>query len=369
MVLIVLGAIGATAPAAVAAGTGGYPYAHYHGPGTRPAAYEWTDSHGNAISPYGYYFRNCTDFAAWKLATTNKFGDYRGLHNGGEWGAYARERHYKVNMSPKPGSIAWWSPSGGLGKWGHVAWVQAVKGNSVTIQEYNYRVPSHPGTWDRRTIARTAVSGYIHFKDLKGGSSSSDNPVGHFDKVGSPGAGRVRVAGWAFDPNAKTRPLSIHAYVGGKAGTKGAKGYTLGRASKRRGDVGKAFKRLGIGAQHGFDVVFKTGEGGKQAVCVYAINVGPGSSSLLGCRTTTIRKGSSSGPASTPLQPVGESEDDRLEGHGDFNGDGRADVAALYAYPHNTAFNVFAGTPSGLASSWERGWTSSTDGWDWSRTK
>jgi len=66
MVLIVLGAIGATAPAAVAAGTGGYPYAHYHGPGTRPAAYEWTDSHGNAISPYGYYFRNCTDFAAWK---------------------------------------------------------------------------------------------------------------------------------------------------------------------------------------------------------------------------------------------------------------------------------------------------------------
>ncbi len=54
---------------------------------------------------------------------------------------------------------------------------------------------------------------------------------------------------------------------------------------------------------------------------------------------------------------------------GDFNGDGRDDVAALYAYPHNTAFNVFAGTPTGLASSWERRWISSDNGWDWSKTR
>jgi surface antigen len=146
------------------AADGGYPYASYHGKGSNPSGYEWTDKRGNLISPYGYYYRNCTDFSAWKLAAANGFGNYRGLGNGGTWGTRARDRGYKVDMKPKPGSIAWWDPNGGMSAWGHVAWVEAVNGDKVTIQEYNN---ARLGGYGRRTISRTSVSGYIHFKDLK----------------------------------------------------------------------------------------------------------------------------------------------------------------------------------------------------------
>ncbi|MBK5221034.1 MAG: CHAP domain-containing protein, partial [Thermoleophilia bacterium] len=152
-------------PSGASADTGGYPYASYLGPGSHPADYEWTDSKGHPISRYGYYYRNCTDFVAWKLATTNMFGDYRGFGNGGTWGSRAKGRRYTVNMTPKPGSAAWWGPyKSGVSEFGHVAWVKSVSGNSVTVLEYNF---SRRGSFDLRKISRTSVSGYIHFKDLK----------------------------------------------------------------------------------------------------------------------------------------------------------------------------------------------------------
>ncbi len=148
------------APAAAA--TGGYPYAHYDGPGSDPAGYTWTDPSGNWESPYGYAYRNCTDYVAWRLATTNGFQDYLGLGNASGWAAAARARGYRVDHTPARGAVAWW---GGelFGGFGHVAWVAAAYRGSVEVFEYNHH---GTGRFDRRRIPTGAPDAYIHFRDL-----------------------------------------------------------------------------------------------------------------------------------------------------------------------------------------------------------
>ncbi|MEX2447269.1 MAG: M23 family metallopeptidase, partial [Solirubrobacterales bacterium] len=153
----------------------------------------------------------------------------------------------------------------------------------------------YSGYWtrdkDKAEVHTTGSNGYAHCcltNNQSTSSATADNPRGHLDKLSSPSAGRVRVAGWAYDPNAKTKSIGIHVYIGGKAGAKGAKGYNLGKASRKRPDVAKAFK--GAGPNHGFDSVLKTSRSGSTVVCVYALDVGPGSNVLLSCGTLSVRK-------------------------------------------------------------------------------
>lgn len=118
-------------------------------------------------------------------------------------------------------------------------------------------------------------------------SLGEDNPIGYLDLAGAPGPGTVRVKGWAFDPNAPTQPLAVRVFVGGRAGAKGAVEYELGPiAGLSRKDV--AGKYPEAGARHGFDVSFPTVKSGPQQVCVYALDLEPGSDSLLGCKSITI---------------------------------------------------------------------------------
>lgn len=119
-----------------------------------------------------------------------------------------------------------------------------------------------------------------------GGASSSDNPRGSFDVAGSPAPGQVQISGWAIDPNAPKTPVSITAYLGGKAG-EGASGYELGPiATQERSDLLALFPRAG--ASHGFDSSFPVVGSGRQRLCVYALNIGPGADKLLGCRTVGV---------------------------------------------------------------------------------
>ncbi len=99
------------------------------------------------------------------------------------------------------------------------------------------------------------------------------DPFGSVDVVRATASG-IQVAGWAIDPNTN-RPIEVHAYVGGTGVP------TL--ADRARPDVGAAFPASG--PAHGFDVVVPGRAG--QTVCLYAINTGPGSNVLLGCRTAT----------------------------------------------------------------------------------
>jgi surface antigen len=103
------------------------------------------------------YNRECTSFAAWALYSRNgfvmPFND-----NANKWGPDATHHGYAVNSTPAVGSIAW----SNAGTYGHVAYVVAVSGGSVTIEEYN---EYGNGTYDKRTVAASSFTGYIHFKD------------------------------------------------------------------------------------------------------------------------------------------------------------------------------------------------------------
>jgi len=73
----------------------------------------------------------------------------------------------KVDNTPAVGSIAHWDWTHVIGpRWGHVAWVSEVNGDYVTIEEYN-AIPLGGGAYSERTIHKSEVDFFIHFKDIK----------------------------------------------------------------------------------------------------------------------------------------------------------------------------------------------------------
>jgi hypothetical protein len=106
------------------------------------------------------------------------------------------------------------------------------------------------------------------------------SPLGVLELVAA-GAGQVRVAGWAIDPETGG-PLQVHLYVDGVG--------FIGIADQPRADVGAAFPAYG--SQHGFDFAATGIGGGGHQVCAYAINVGVGSNLMLGCTSVTMASGS-----------------------------------------------------------------------------
>lgn len=118
-------------------------------------------------------------------------------------------------------------------------------------------------------------------------AAGSDDPIGFLDLAKAPAPGQIRVRGWAFDPDAPTEPLSIRLAVGGRAGEPGVATYELGPvATRSRGDVAADYPEAG--SHHGFDVSTPTVKSGRQRVCVYALDIEPGSDRLLGCKTASI---------------------------------------------------------------------------------
>lgn len=127
---------------------------------------------------------------------------------------------------------------------------------------------------------------YVDGATAGGTVAGGDDPIGGLDLTGAH-PGEVRVRGWALDPNAPTLPLSIRVYVGGRAGTPGALEYELGPvATKSRADIGAKYPEAG--AKHGFDLSFPTVKSGPEQVCVYAVDIEPGTDRLLGCHSTRI---------------------------------------------------------------------------------
>jgi hypothetical protein len=104
------------------------------------------------------------------------------------------------------------------------------------------------------------------------------NPKSVLDSLTGSG-GTIRAAGWSFDPDVPQQPVDLHIYVDG------VKVETVAAASSRP-DVGAALPAAG--ADHGFDWRYQPTAAGSHSVCVYAINVGYGTTNpTLGCRTVT----------------------------------------------------------------------------------
>lgn len=113
----------------------------------------------SVFDSWGMYNRECTSAVAWWLHERNGF-EMPFHDNANGWGHDASVRGFAVNGTPAVGSVAWWGPGN------HVAWVAAVNGGTVTIEEYNHDLQGH---YSERTISAGSPSGYIHFKDMSSG--------------------------------------------------------------------------------------------------------------------------------------------------------------------------------------------------------
>jgi surface antigen len=178
--LVLTGVVGVATPAS--ADTGGYPYASYYGPGTNPTGSYWTDSSGNDTSPYGYNYRNCTDYVAWKLQSLGVTdAKTRGLGNGGQWADNAQGRAgVSVSTTPSVNSVGV-KVSTTSDPFGHVTFVEAVNSNgTLTVSEYNWVVNGTPdGAFHRRTAtaASMGLTKFINFGVSSGGTGGTWNGV------------------------------------------------------------------------------------------------------------------------------------------------------------------------------------------------
>jgi len=116
---------------------------------------------GSGVDPWNFYKCQCTSFVAWRINDRlgKKFtNQYKGEHfgNANTWDTAARAAGVTINQTPKVNSVA---QSNG-GTYGHVAWVTAVDGSQVTIEEYNW---ANAENYGKRTVAKGTFSYYIHF--------------------------------------------------------------------------------------------------------------------------------------------------------------------------------------------------------------
>jgi len=122
------------------------------------------------IDKWRMYSRQCTSFAAFRLSNVNGFEIPAAYGNANEWGYRARREGYRVDNTPTIGSIAWST----AGTYGHVAWVSNVIGDEIEIEEYNYGIRE---SYNKRIVKANTMTGFIHFKDLAGGSAIKNQPL------------------------------------------------------------------------------------------------------------------------------------------------------------------------------------------------
>jgi hypothetical protein len=143
----------------------------------------------------------------------------------------------------------------------------------------------HDETWGGVTI--NVDNNYVEGATAGASVAATDDPKGRLELAESPLPGQLRVSGWAFDPSAPGQPLSIRVYVGGKPGQRGALLHELGPvAAGSRPDI--ALSHRASGGLGGFDASFLTLKTGRERLCAYAVDVGPGADKRLGCRTVGV---------------------------------------------------------------------------------
>jgi surface antigen len=190
----------------------GYPYAnavcefgasggtHCVNPSNASDLYDWgyfSGSTFDAFDPWGYEYRNCTSYVAWRLANAGvNPALFSYLQNADDWLALARNKPgVTENSTATPGSVAVWNGPGV----GHVAFVESVTGG-VTVSDYNY---AETGAYNPGHSLGTTPSGYIHFPGSgtgSGGSSSItistlDSSGDFFAKSGLTGQWTAELAG------------------------------------------------------------------------------------------------------------------------------------------------------------------------------
>ena len=98
-----------------------------------------------AFSGNGYSYGYCTYYVASRRSVPSYWGDAR------NWYYNAQASGFSVGSVPVAGAIAWT----GAGYYGHVAYVESVNGNSVTVSEMNFN-----GGWNRVSYRTASASSF-----------------------------------------------------------------------------------------------------------------------------------------------------------------------------------------------------------------
>lgn len=123
--------------------------------------YPYGKSECGQVDKWNFYSCQSTSFVAWRI--NDQLGkdfdnQYKGVFwgNANSWDEAARKANVSINSTPKVGSVA----QSEEGDYGHVAWVSAVDGDKITIEEYNYETKE---AYDKRTVSKDEFDNYIHF--------------------------------------------------------------------------------------------------------------------------------------------------------------------------------------------------------------
>lgn len=116
---------------------------------------------GNGGDGHGYGCRQCASYVAWKIAKVT--GRYYSWGNAVNFTASAVAAGYEEG-APRAGSIAVMDPAKAGQGYGHVAWVEAVNGNTVTISQYNYNYGAGYGMYSMMNLSVNSFDHYIHIK-------------------------------------------------------------------------------------------------------------------------------------------------------------------------------------------------------------
>lgn len=130
--------------------------------------YPWPDGPYNDNNPQtSLAYRNCTDFAWWRLSqqlgiqpvSSSKLGP----GNGGTWGFAWQRAGWTVSKTPKVGAIVWYAAgAGGTSGYGHVAVVKEITKDGRVIEEgYNFGIPP-TGRYYTLEINPATPTGYLY---------------------------------------------------------------------------------------------------------------------------------------------------------------------------------------------------------------
>ncbi|MCR5788918.1 MAG: CHAP domain-containing protein [Lachnospiraceae bacterium] len=173
-------------------------------------------------------------------------------------------------FTPKRGDLIcflWYDASCYNGNYDHIGIVTDVSGDALTYIDGNSSagnyttIVSHTVNWRNYGY----ICGYLRPRY----SDANTYPIGWFDTAEGLD-GKVRVKGWAYDPDDPSAALSVHVYVGGPTNS-GAPSFAI-TADKERRDVDDYY---GCGRYHGFDEEIPVDARGVQQIYVYAIDAGP----------------------------------------------------------------------------------------------
>ncbi|MFD1045179.1 CHAP domain-containing protein [Kibdelosporangium lantanae] len=105
------------------------------------------------MDDWNMYNRECVSWAAFNIARHGRsaanYGDAK------YWDDNARNHGFRVDSTPTTGAIA----QTDNGRYGHVAIVDSVHGNTVTVEDYNWNGDGHYLVHD----VSTSSFRYIHF--------------------------------------------------------------------------------------------------------------------------------------------------------------------------------------------------------------